>query len=136
MPQIGKLTLEKAQQAMTVLHLHFQANTNAYPSDTEKVLGVAAMLSGDALDWFGKVTIVMYDISPKISGKLQLGESNSGPDSEGCGDPAGPWAACLGFSWLDSERAETGIGSNPINQGILQACLAINFRNKLDFWKR
>ncbi|KAJ9077834.1 hypothetical protein DSO57_1012872 [Entomophthora muscae] len=41
----------------------------------------------------------MNDISPKISGKLQLGESNSGPDSEGCGDPAGPWALHLCFSW-------------------------------------
>ncbi|KAJ9083095.1 hypothetical protein DSO57_1038115 [Entomophthora muscae] len=56
MPQMGKLTLEVAHQAMPVLCLHFQTNTHAYPSDTEKVLGVATMLSGDTLDWFGKAT--------------------------------------------------------------------------------
>ncbi|KAJ9084302.1 hypothetical protein DSO57_1025890 [Entomophthora muscae] len=41
---------------MPVLCLHFQANANAYPSDTKKVLGVAAMLSEDVLDWFRKAT--------------------------------------------------------------------------------
>ncbi|KAJ9077987.1 hypothetical protein DSO57_1011276 [Entomophthora muscae] len=50
------LTLEEAHRAMPVLCLHFQANTNSYSNDTEKVLGVASMLSGDALDWFGKAT--------------------------------------------------------------------------------
>ncbi|KAJ9074166.1 hypothetical protein DSO57_1009244 [Entomophthora muscae] len=43
MPQISKLTLEEARQAMPVLCLHFQANTNTYPNDTEKILGVAAV---------------------------------------------------------------------------------------------
>ncbi|KAJ9070263.1 hypothetical protein DSO57_1010085 [Entomophthora muscae] len=73
---------------------------------------------------------VMNDISPGISGKLQLGELNSGPDYEGCGDPAGPWAARLCFSRLASGSAETGIGLNLINQGILQARLAANLQKQ------
>ncbi|KAJ9072260.1 hypothetical protein DSO57_1029488 [Entomophthora muscae] len=56
MPQMGKLTLEEARRAMPVLHFHFQINANAYPSDTEKVLRVATMLSGDTPDWFRKAT--------------------------------------------------------------------------------
>ncbi|KAJ9052368.1 hypothetical protein DSO57_1034952 [Entomophthora muscae] len=49
MPQMGKLTLEEARRAMPVFRLHFQANTNSYSNDTEKVLGVAPMLSGNAV---------------------------------------------------------------------------------------
>ncbi|KAJ9061816.1 hypothetical protein DSO57_1016893 [Entomophthora muscae] len=56
MPQMGKLTLKEAQCAMPVLCLHFQTNTPSYASDTKKILGVASMLLGDALDWFGKAT--------------------------------------------------------------------------------
>ncbi|KAJ9051438.1 hypothetical protein DSO57_1004519 [Entomophthora muscae] len=41
---------------MPVLCLHFQTNAPSYASNTEKRIGVASMLSGDALDWFGKAT--------------------------------------------------------------------------------
>ncbi|KAJ9061754.1 hypothetical protein DSO57_1017504 [Entomophthora muscae] len=44
-PQMGKLTLEEARRAMPVLRLHFQTNAPSYASNTEKVLGVASMLS-------------------------------------------------------------------------------------------
>ncbi|KAJ9051470.1 hypothetical protein DSO57_1004207 [Entomophthora muscae] len=59
MPQMGKLTLKEAFCVMSVLRLHFQANASSYSSDTEKILGVAAMLSGDA------VRNPLYDISAK-----------------------------------------------------------------------
>ncbi|KAJ9070980.1 hypothetical protein DSO57_1001754 [Entomophthora muscae] len=58
MPQMGKLTLEEARRAMPALCLHFQANTNSYSNNTEKVLRVASMLSDIALDWFRKTTAV------------------------------------------------------------------------------
>ncbi|KAJ9060841.1 hypothetical protein DSO57_1026615 [Entomophthora muscae] len=41
---------------MPVLHQHFQENTLTYIKNTEKVLGLAAMLSGNTFDWFGKAT--------------------------------------------------------------------------------
>ncbi|KAJ9071755.1 hypothetical protein DSO57_1033863 [Entomophthora muscae] len=56
MPWMGKLTLKEARRAMPVHQLHFQANAPSYSSDTKKVLGVATMLLGDALDWFHKAT--------------------------------------------------------------------------------
>ncbi|KAJ9052473.1 hypothetical protein DSO57_1033750 [Entomophthora muscae] len=54
--QVGKLSLEEARRAIPVLKINFLANAAAYPYDTVKVLGVASMLAGDALDWFGKAT--------------------------------------------------------------------------------
>ncbi|KAJ9051444.1 hypothetical protein DSO57_1004525 [Entomophthora muscae] len=36
--------------------LHFQTNTDAYINNTEKILGVATILSGNTLDWFGNAT--------------------------------------------------------------------------------
>ncbi|KAJ9053752.1 hypothetical protein DSO57_1021145 [Entomophthora muscae] len=56
MPQIDKLTLEESFCIVPVLCLSFQTNSPSYISDTKKVLGVAAMISGDALKWFGKAT--------------------------------------------------------------------------------
>ncbi|KAJ9075861.1 hypothetical protein DSO57_1031663 [Entomophthora muscae] len=80
-----------------------------------------------SIDSDPKVRIhVMNGISPKISGKLQLGESNLESDSDGCGDPADPQAVRLCFLWLANKRAQTGSDSNLINQGNLQACLATN----------
>ncbi|KAJ9080970.1 hypothetical protein DSO57_1019365 [Entomophthora muscae] len=60
----------------------------------------------------------------------QSEELNSRPDFEGCGGPAGPWAARLRFSRLAGGRAETSIGSNPINQGNLQVRLAANLQEQ------
>ncbi|KAJ9049386.1 hypothetical protein DSO57_1025121 [Entomophthora muscae] len=34
----------------------YDINTNSYSNNTKKVLGVASMLSSNALDWFGKAT--------------------------------------------------------------------------------
>ncbi|KAJ9074235.1 hypothetical protein DSO57_1008502 [Entomophthora muscae] len=66
---------------------------------------------------------VVNDISPETGEKIQLGELDSGPDSEGCGDPADPWAIHLCFSQLAGGRAETSI----VN---LQALLATNFQKQ------
>ncbi|KAJ9087687.1 hypothetical protein DSO57_1030723 [Entomophthora muscae] len=64
---------------MPVLHLHFQANTNAYLSDTEKVLGVAAMMAGDTLDWFCKATaedVELYIDYSRFEAKLMSTGNN------------------------------------------------------------
>ncbi|KAJ9084278.1 hypothetical protein DSO57_1026152 [Entomophthora muscae] len=74
-------------------------------------------------------TCVMNDISPKISGKLQLGELNLGPDSDGCEDPSDPWAVCLCFLWLANEKAGTSCDSNLVNQGNFQICQATDLQS-------
>ncbi|KAJ9089397.1 hypothetical protein DSO57_1013336, partial [Entomophthora muscae] len=49
--------------------------------------------------------VAMNEISHKISDKLQLRGSNSGPGSDRCGDPEDSWAGCLLFLQLANERA-------------------------------
>ncbi|KAJ9077588.1 hypothetical protein DSO57_1015394 [Entomophthora muscae] len=74
----------------------------------------------------------MNDISPKISGKLQLGESNSGPDSDGCEDPEDPQAVCLCFLRLVNKRAGTSCDSNLDNQQNLQICQATDLQSMME----
>ncbi|KAJ9062584.1 hypothetical protein DSO57_1009386 [Entomophthora muscae] len=55
------------------------------------------------------------------NGKLQLGELNSGIDSEGCGDSLDPQAVHPCFSWLAGERAAFLATNLKEQAGLLEA---------------